>query len=94
MAFTISTARSAPASAELVGVGVFSDRDRPAGLDGAALDSRGFEGKLGTTMIVDTPKGLRAAIGLGLVFLLAAYRLLRHAEMREILDSLPGRRSR
>ncbi len=65
MTLTLSTARSAPSSAEVVGVGVFSDRDRPKDLDQAALDSRGFDGKLGTTMIVDTSKGLRAAVGLG-----------------------------
>ena len=65
MALTLNTARSAPASAELIGVGVFSDRDRPPDLDTAALDSRGFEAKAGTTMIVETEKGLRAAVGLG-----------------------------
>jgi leucyl aminopeptidase len=67
MALNLTTARSAPAAAEIVGVGVFSDRDRPAVLSDDVLDSRGFEAKLGTTMIVDTKKGLRAAVGLGSV---------------------------
>ena len=67
MALNLTTARSAPAAAEIVGIGVFSDRDRPAVLPDDALDSRGFEAKLGTTMIVDTKKGLRAAVGLGSV---------------------------
>jgi leucyl aminopeptidase len=65
MSLTITTARSAPATAELVGVGVFSDKDRPKGLPNEILDSRGFEGTLGKTMIVETKKGLVAAVGLG-----------------------------
>jgi len=65
MALTITTARSAPAAAKLVGVGVFSDVDRPASLPGALLDSRGFDAKLGKTMIVETDKGLCAVVGLG-----------------------------
>jgi putative peptidoglycan lipid II flippase len=35
--------------------------------------------------------GVAAAIGVGLVFLLVAYRMLRHREMEEILQALPGR---
>ena len=65
MALTLTTARSAPAAAKLLGVGVFSDLDRPDGLPGELLDSRGFDAKLGKTMIVETDKGLRAAVGLG-----------------------------
>jgi leucyl aminopeptidase len=65
MALMITTARSAPAAAKLVGVGVFSDKDRPKGLPDALLDSRGFDGSLGKTMIVETSKGLVAAVGLG-----------------------------
>lgn len=65
MTLTLTTARSTPAGAELVGVGVFSDRDRPAQLPGDVLDSRGFDASAGKTMIVNTEKGLRAAVGLG-----------------------------
>lgn len=65
MALTITTARSAPAATKLVGIGVFSDLDRPEILSGDALDSRGFEAGLGKTMIVETSEGLRAAVGLG-----------------------------
>lgn len=65
MALTITTARSAPAAVKLVGVGVFSDLDRPDSLPSEVLDSRGFNGGLGKTMIIDTDKGLRAVIGLG-----------------------------
>ena len=65
MALTITTARSAPAAVKLVGVGVFSDLDRPDSLPSDVLDSRGFNGGLGKTMIIDTDKGLRAVIGLG-----------------------------
>ena len=57
MSLTITTARSAPTTAELVGVGVFSDKDRPKGLPDDALDSRGFEGTLGKTMIVGSAGG-------------------------------------
>ena len=67
MTLTITTARSAPSTAELVGVGVFSDRDRPADLPASVLDSRGFDAKLGKAMIVETKKGLVAAVGLGSV---------------------------
>jgi len=67
MALTITTARSAPSAAKLVGVGVFTDDDRPKSLPKALLDSRGFDAKLGKTMIVETDKGLVAAIGLGAV---------------------------
>lgn len=65
MALTITTARSAPAATKLVGIGVFSDLDRPEILSGDALDSRGFEAGVGKTMIIETNKGLRAAVGLG-----------------------------
>ncbi len=65
MALTITTARSAPAAAKLVGVGVFSDLDRPDTLPSDLLDSRGFDAGLGKTMIVDTDKGIRAVVGLG-----------------------------
>lgn len=65
MALTITTARSAPAATKIVGVGAFSDQDRPDGLPDALLDSRGFDAKLGKTMIVETDKGLRAVVGLG-----------------------------
>ena len=60
MALTITTARSAPAAVKLVGVGVFSDLDRPDSLPSDVLDSRGFNGGLGKTMIVDTDKVLEA----------------------------------
>lgn len=65
MALTITTARSAPAASKIVGVGVFSDKDRPAGLPDALLDSRGFDAKLGKTMIVEVSDGLRAVVGMG-----------------------------
>ena len=65
MALTITTARSAPTTTKLVGVGVFSDLDRPENLSKEALDSRGFDAGLGKTMIVETADGLRAAVGLG-----------------------------
>lgn len=65
MALTISTARTAPAATKIVGVGVFSDQDRPSDLPDSLLESRGFDGKLGKTMIVETDKGLRAVVGLG-----------------------------
>lgn len=65
MALTITTARSAPAAASLVGVGVFKDLDRPDELPGALLDARGFDAKLGKTMIVETADGLVAVVGLG-----------------------------
>jgi len=65
MALTITTARSAPAAAKLLGVGVFTDDDRPDSLPKDVLDSRGFDAKLGKTMIVETEKGLVAAVGLG-----------------------------
>ena len=65
MALTITTARSAPSAAKLVGIGVFTDNDRPDSLPKALLDSRGFDAKLGKTMIVETDKGLVAAVGLG-----------------------------
>lgn len=67
MALTITTARSAPAAAKLVGVGVFTDDDRPETLPKAVLDSRGFDAKLGKTMIVETDAGLVAAVGLGAI---------------------------
>ena len=54
MALTITTARSAPAAAKLVGIGVFTDDDRPDDLPKDLLDSRGFDAKLGKTMIVET----------------------------------------
>ncbi len=65
MALTITTARSAPAATKLVGIGVFSDLDRPDVLPADVLESRGFDAKLGKTMIVQTDDGLRAAVGLG-----------------------------
>ena len=65
MALTITTARSAPTATKLVGVGVFSDLDRPELLPKDALESRGFDAGLGKTMIVETADGLRAAVGLG-----------------------------
>ena len=65
MALTITTARSAPAASKILGVGVFSDKDRPSDLPSALLDSRGFDAKLGKTMIVETDNGIVAAVGLG-----------------------------
>jgi len=65
MALTITTARTAPAASKIVGVGAFSDLDRPDDLPGDLLDSRGFDAKLGKTMIVETDAGLRAVVGLG-----------------------------
>ncbi len=65
MALTITTARSAPAAALLVGRGVFSNLDRPDDLPSAVLDARGFDGKLGKTMIVEGANGLVAVVGLG-----------------------------
>ncbi len=46
-------------------MGIFSDKDRPEGLPDVLLDSRGFDAKLGKTMIVETSDGLRAVVGLG-----------------------------
>ena len=65
MALTITTARSAPAAATLVGIGVFKDLDRPDDLPTAVLEARGFDAKLGKTMIVEGGKGLIAVVGLG-----------------------------
>ena len=65
MALTITTARSAPAAASLVGVGVFTDLDLPDDLPAALLKARGFEAKLGKIMVVETNDGLVAVIGLG-----------------------------
>ncbi len=65
MALTLSTARSAPAAAELVGIGIFKGADLPENLPSAVLESRGFDGSLGKMMIVETANGLRAAVGLG-----------------------------
>ena len=65
MALTITTARSAPAASKILGLGVFSDKDRPASLPSALLDSRGFDAALGKTMIVETDEGIVAAVGLG-----------------------------
>ena len=65
MALTITTARSAPAATKLVGIGVFSDLDRPAEPSKALLDARGFNGKLGKSIIAETSKGLVVVVGLG-----------------------------
>ncbi len=65
MALTISTARSAPAAAELIAIGVFSDGDHPDGIDEAVLESRGFDGSLGKAMIVSGRKTPTMLIGLG-----------------------------
>ncbi len=65
MALTITTARSAPTAAELIGVGVFSDLDRPDSLPNALLDARGFDAKLGKAMTVEADGGLVVVIGLG-----------------------------
>jgi leucyl aminopeptidase len=55
MPIAFSVARSAPATADVVVLGVYADRDdsRPADLDWAALSARGFEGKPGQVQIAE-----------------------------------------
>jgi leucyl aminopeptidase len=68
MTITFSAAAKAPASAVVV-LGVYADRadSRPADLDWAAIEARGFEPKLGQVQIADGAggKGLTAVVGLG-----------------------------
>jgi leucyl aminopeptidase len=68
MPIAFSTARNAPRSADVVGIGVFTDGPVPRslGTNRAALGALGFEGKLGQTALVPAPMGpLLVAIGLG-----------------------------
>ncbi len=65
MALTITTSRSAPASAKFVGIGVFKDADHPDGLPNEVLKAQGFDAKLGATSIVASERGLVAVVGLG-----------------------------
>jgi leucyl aminopeptidase len=69
MAISFSTARSAPAAAGVVALGVFADRpdSRPADLDWAAIEARGFEAKVGQVQIAGAGDDgdLVAVVGLG-----------------------------
>ncbi len=66
MSLRFATSRSVPASTGLVAVAVFSDGDRPDGVDEAELTARGFEGTTGQVQIVAGASGTPVAlVGLG-----------------------------
>jgi leucyl aminopeptidase len=71
MSIAFSVARSAPATADVVVLGVFADRadSRPADLDWPALEARGFEAKVGQVQVAEGAGGkgrsLTAVVGLG-----------------------------
>jgi leucyl aminopeptidase len=71
MPIAFSVARSAPANADVVVLGVYADRpdSRPADLDWPALEARGFEAKPGQVQIAEGGNGrvrtLTAIAGLG-----------------------------
>lgn len=65
MALTLTTARSVPAAAKFVGVGAFKGADVPDGVSEAVLKAQGFDGKLGSSALVPSDKGVIAVIGLG-----------------------------
>jgi leucyl aminopeptidase len=64
---TVSTARSVPKAATAVGYGVATKGAvaRSIGLNRAALEANGFEGKAGQTLAVPTADGLAVAVGIG-----------------------------
>ena len=69
MTISFSAAAKAPAGAVVV-LGIYADRtdSRPADLDWAAIEARGFEPKPGQVQVVDGPgsgSGLTAVAGLG-----------------------------
>ncbi len=68
MTISFSAATKAPATAVVV-LGVYADRpdSRPADLDWAAIEARGFEPKLGQVQIAEGAggRGLTAVVGLG-----------------------------
>lgn len=63
----VSTARSAPTSATAVGLAVSSRGavPRQLGLNRAALEANGFEGKVGQVLAVPNGHGVMVAIGIG-----------------------------
>ncbi len=68
MSLAFSTARANPRSADVVGIGVFSDGPVPRGLglNRASLSTIGFEGKAGQITLVPQAVGpLLVAVGLG-----------------------------
>jgi leucyl aminopeptidase len=67
MSLAFSTARSNPRSADVVGIGVFTDGPVPRGLglNRASLVTLGFEGKVGQTALVPSAGALVVAVGLG-----------------------------
>lgn len=65
MALTLTTARSVPAAAKFVGFGAFKGADVRDGVAEAVLKAQGFDGKLGTSALVPSDKGVIAVIGLG-----------------------------
>jgi leucyl aminopeptidase len=71
MSIAFSVARSAPAAADVVVLGVYADRpdSRPADLDWPALEARGFEAKAGQVQVAEGGEGTRrtltAVAGLG-----------------------------
>ena len=66
-AVTVSTARSAPSTANAVGWAVASKGavPRQLGLNRAALEANGFEGKVGQVLSVPTGDGVAVAVGVG-----------------------------
>jgi leucyl aminopeptidase len=79
MTITFSAAAKAPTSAVVV-LGVYADRpdSRPADLDWAAIEARGFEPKVGQVQIVEgAGGGLTAVAGLGDAVALDAAALRR-----------------
>jgi leucyl aminopeptidase len=67
MSPAFTTARANPRSADVVGIGVFTDGPVPRGLglNRAGLAALGFEGKAGQTALVSSPGALVVAVGLG-----------------------------
>ena len=67
MSLAFSTARSNPRSADVVGIGVFTDGPVPRGLglNRASLGTLGFDGKVGQTALVPSAGALVVAVGLG-----------------------------
>ncbi|MGE0881727.1 MAG: leucyl aminopeptidase [Acidimicrobiia bacterium] len=68
MAISFDIARSAPRSADAVGVPVYTDGavPRSLGLNRAALAKLGFEGKVGQTLVVPSADGsVTVAVGMG-----------------------------
>ena len=75
---SVTAAREVPASASAVGIPVAASGKVPAevGLDRAALTTAGFDGSVGSTLIVPTTGGqVRVAVGVGEARELDAARL-------------------